>query len=289
MNNELATGSLTPNATGPRTAAGKRRSRRNSTKHGIFAERAFLLEGESAVEFQSLRQDLRDYFNPVGAMEDVYVEKLATLFWRDRRVTYAETAETSKTIELLALRSAQRQAYPPHALQEASISNGLLGKANPLVLENAIELLEALRRDFEKRGFDKEADLSILHKIYGFFVLTEDFPELYISLAVLAGDPAECKKRSVKPEQIRLQAIEAIDDEIKRLSTLKVSIEAVESKLLEYTLGAMVVPPPEIQENLTRYEVHIARQIARHLDQLERLQCRRLGLPQAPTIKVSRG
>jgi hypothetical protein len=289
MNNESATSSLTPNATGPRTAAGKRRSRRNSTKHGIFAEQSFLLGGESAAEFRSLRQDLRDYFNPVGAVEDVHVEKLATLFWRDRRVTYAETAETSKTIESLALRSAQGQAFPPHALKEASVGNGLLGNANSLVLEYALQLLEGLRRDFEKRGFDKEADLAILRKIYGFFVLTEDFPALYISLAVLAGDPAECKKRSVKPEQIRQQTIDAIDDEIKRLSLFKVSIEAIESRLLDYTLGAMVVPPPEIRENLTRYETHIARQIARHLDQLERLQCRRLGLPQPPTIKVSRG
>jgi hypothetical protein len=289
MNNESATSSLTPNATGPRTVAGKRRSRRNSTKHGIFAEQSFLLQGESAAEFQALRQGLRDHYNPVGAMEEMYVEKLATLFWRDRRVTYAETAEISKTTESLALRSVQRQAFPPHALQEAGVSNGLLGKANPLFLENAIQLLEELRPDFEKRGFHREADLATLRRIYGFFVLTADFPALYISLAVLAGDPAECTKRSVTPEQIRQQAIEAIDDEIKRLSTLKGSIEAVECRLRDYTLGAMVVPPPEIQENLTRYETHIARQIARNVDQLERLQCRRLGLPQPPTIKVSRG
>jgi hypothetical protein len=289
MNNESASSSIAPNATGPRTVAGKRRSRRNSTKHGIFAEQSFLLEGESAAEFQSMRQGLRDYFNPVGAMEDVYVEKLATLFWRDRRVTYAETAETSKTIESLALRLTQSQAFPPHALREASVINGLLGKANPLTLENAIQLLEELGRDFKKRGFDREADLEILHRIYGFFMLTEDFPALYISLAVLAGDPAECKKRSFKPDQIQQQTIEAIDDEIKRLSTLKESIEAIESRLLDCTLGAMVVPSPEIQENLIRYETHIARQIARNLDQLERLQCRRLGLPQPPTIKVSRG
>ena len=288
MEKQPTSSSLTPKATGPRTAEGKRRSRKNSTKYGILAEEHFLLECESAVEFQSLRQDLRQYFHPEGSMEDLLVEKLASLYWRDRRATYAETAETSKTTEAMALRFAQRQAFPPHALMEASVSNGLLGNVNPLFLENAIQLLTDLRKEFEKRGFDKKEDLATLHKIYGFFVLTEAFPAVYISQAVLAGDPDECKNRSVRPEQIRQQAIEAIDDEMKRLSKLKDTIEDAESRLLECTLEAIVVPPAEVSEHLMRYETHIARQIARTLEQLERLQCRRRGQPMPPTIKLSR-
>ncbi len=80
MEKQLTSSSVTSKATGPRTAEGKRRSRRNSTKYGILADEHFLLECESAAEFRSLRQDLRQYFRPEGSMEDLLVEKLASLY-----------------------------------------------------------------------------------------------------------------------------------------------------------------------------------------------------------------
>jgi hypothetical protein len=277
----------TSNSSGPKTSTGKRRSRQNSTRHGILAVELFLLDGECPKEYEMLRLGLWQYFLPEGRMEEVLVDKLASLIWRDRRTTYAETAETSKMTEAEFLRFKQQHAFPPHALKGSSVGNGLLGNANSLFLENAIQLLTDLRQGFEKRGFNKEEDLEILRKVYGFFLLTEGFPALYISLAVLAGDPDECNKRSVKPNQIRLQAIKAIADEIKRLSRLMGSIAASESQLLDHTLGAMVIPPPDVREHLMRYETHLSRLLVRVLDQLERLQCHRRGQPGPPTIKVS--
>jgi hypothetical protein len=277
----------TPNSSGPKTTAGKRRSRQNSTRHGILAVELFLLDGECPQEYESLRQGLFQYFLPEGTMEEVLVDKLASLIWRDRRTTYAETAETSKMTEAELLRYKQQQAFPPHAQKIASVSNGLLGNANSHFLENAIQLLTDLRQGFEKRGFNKEEDLEILHKIYGFFVLTEGFPALYISQATLAGDPDDCKNRSVQPNQIRQQVIKAIADEIKRLSRLMGSIDASESQLHDHTLGTMVIPPPDVREHLMRYETHLTRLLVRILDQLERLQCHRRGQPIPPTIKVS--
>ena len=58
--------------TGPRTAMGKERSKRNSLKHGILAE-ATVLDGESPAEFDFLLKGLRDCFHPAGMHEDLLV------------------------------------------------------------------------------------------------------------------------------------------------------------------------------------------------------------------------
>jgi len=93
-----ASSSLARRATGPRTALGKARSRYNAMKHGIFSN-AVLLIGESRHEFDSLLDGLRESFQPEGTLEEVLVEKLATLLWRYRRCIVTETIEIDKTSE----------------------------------------------------------------------------------------------------------------------------------------------------------------------------------------------
>jgi hypothetical protein len=69
---------------GPRTPAGKRRSRTNAVTHGIFSE-VSLSKTESR-KFNYLLRGLRDCFNPVGTFEDLLVEEIAVLVWRYRRL-----------------------------------------------------------------------------------------------------------------------------------------------------------------------------------------------------------
>jgi|SRR6185437_563736 len=66
-------------ATGPPTRQGKERSKYNAIKHGIFSNLPFL-HGESKAQFDSLLNGLREYLKPEGTLEEVLVEKLATLF-----------------------------------------------------------------------------------------------------------------------------------------------------------------------------------------------------------------
>lgn len=80
---------LTRSATGPRTAAGKERSKHNALTHGIFSKVA-VLKDEPRAEFDSLLRGFRDSFQPVGAVEEVLVEQLAVLIWRRRRLLAAE-------------------------------------------------------------------------------------------------------------------------------------------------------------------------------------------------------
>ena len=77
--------------TGPRTLRGKNKVRRNATKHGIFSE-AILKGRESRSEYQALLAGLTENFQPEGTMEELLVQKLCTLLWRQRRLLRAECA-----------------------------------------------------------------------------------------------------------------------------------------------------------------------------------------------------
>lgn len=75
-------------STGPRTAAGKGRSRLNALKHGLRAEQVVVLGGpnpEDPRDFEDLRDGLIDDRKPAGALEELLVERLAVSFWRLRR------------------------------------------------------------------------------------------------------------------------------------------------------------------------------------------------------------
>lgn len=91
---------LAHHTTGPRTSAGKERSKRNALKHGIFSGVA-LLGDEPRAEFDSLLSGLRKDLAPAGSLEGALVEKLAILLWRYRRLLVAE-AENLRRVDLVA-------------------------------------------------------------------------------------------------------------------------------------------------------------------------------------------
>jgi hypothetical protein len=88
---DLTTASDSHNPNGPPTPAGKARSRHNACKHGIFAKVA-LLKSESRSQFDSLLSGLQNDLQPEGTLEQLLVEKLATLLWRYRRLMIAQLA-----------------------------------------------------------------------------------------------------------------------------------------------------------------------------------------------------
>lgn len=83
-------------STGPKTKAGKNRSRRNSTKHGILTSVLLIRDGagaEACSEFDRLFTDLRQAFKPVGGAEKLLVELISICLWRERRALQCEAGE----------------------------------------------------------------------------------------------------------------------------------------------------------------------------------------------------
>jgi hypothetical protein len=75
---------------GPRTPEGKRVSRMNAVKAGLFAKH-LLLPDDDGDEFSRLRVEIHREWEPVGRTETSLVERLVALLWRQRRIYRAES------------------------------------------------------------------------------------------------------------------------------------------------------------------------------------------------------
>lgn len=94
-------------STGPKTLQGKAYSRRNSLKHGFFAKslfNEFMAVFEDPEEFQTLVDQLRQQYEPVGIAEELEVEQIVLCWWRRQRVLRFETAGFLPAWSMLELR-----------------------------------------------------------------------------------------------------------------------------------------------------------------------------------------
>lgn len=78
-------------STGPRSQAGKARSRLNSRRHGLTAK-TLIIVGENAEDFDQLRAELFEEYDPRSALQIELVERLSGILWRLRRVPIFEAA-----------------------------------------------------------------------------------------------------------------------------------------------------------------------------------------------------
>ena len=79
-------------STGPRSSQGKAKASGNATRHGLLS-RKLILPGESQAEFDALLTTLLAEMQPLGTVEHVLVERVATTMWRQRRLVAAESAQ----------------------------------------------------------------------------------------------------------------------------------------------------------------------------------------------------
>jgi hypothetical protein len=77
-------------STGPRTQAGKDRSRRNALRHGLTAE-TVIAEIEDPQDYRCFEAAVTADFSPETAVERQLVLRLASLLWRLRRAAAIET------------------------------------------------------------------------------------------------------------------------------------------------------------------------------------------------------
>ena len=76
-------------STGPRSSAGKQRSSRNATSHGIYC-RDLVLPGESQREFQAYRDAYLLRLNPQDVLELLIVDRIVAAGWKLKRLQAAE-------------------------------------------------------------------------------------------------------------------------------------------------------------------------------------------------------
>lgn len=88
-------------STGPKTATGKKRVSRNATKHGFYSKWLLIQHPdgkESQVEYDAFHADVFKHCQPVGWLEELWVEKIAVLSWRLRRLIRCETGQIDRAL-----------------------------------------------------------------------------------------------------------------------------------------------------------------------------------------------
>src|SRR5262245_45812536 len=78
------------NSTGPRTEAGKRRSRRNALRHGLTAETVIGVH-EDAAAYRALQRAVNADYWPQTNFETELIGRLVSLLWRLRRAVAIES------------------------------------------------------------------------------------------------------------------------------------------------------------------------------------------------------
>lgn len=277
-------------ATGPRTPAGKRRSKYNAVKHGIFT-RAVLEGLESKQEYYRLLQALREDLQPEGTLEDILVEQLATLFWRRRRVLEAEKGAIQENARFILWDKTMEQVEEVVRTDDRLVpwAGGLLRRRlNPCVLEKCIDILQDWRKGFAESGFDSNEDIEVLARVYGFERLElarEGLPCAYRLLAAITKQNGKAEEGAhLSPTQGKEAMLRHIDEEIKRLTQLKTELTEQQGERLQCQAQTQMVP--DSVDRLIRYETMLSREIDKTLSQFERLQRRRHGERDLPPIKI---
>jgi hypothetical protein len=110
-------------STGPRTADGKRRSRRNAVRHGLTAE-TVVVALEDIEDYQAFEAAVSADYDGRTAVERELVLRLASLLWRIRRATAIETDLLAIQAEILSDRRPEYKPgddseQKPHTVQRA--------------------------------------------------------------------------------------------------------------------------------------------------------------------------
>jgi hypothetical protein len=277
---------------GPKTALGKLSSSKNATKHGIFSK-AILIEGESMEDFDKLLKGLRQANEPVGELEALLVERLATITWRQRRLLLAEGGEIQKNKRAFEWDQCPWERESSVKMH-MSYRRGLIQDIKePKVLAKCIELLGELQGSFSKRGFVKFSDTLKLEMIYGkrdrMICSYDDLFEHYEVWSFHFGLPLDLIKREkfVTREECKRLVMQEIDEELSRLNALRKKQTAIADARTKSESLSRSVPENSALDRLLRYETHLSRDFERTLAQLERLQRMRRGQPVPPQINVN--
>ncbi len=245
-------------STGPRTSEGKAVSRYNALKHGILAQAvlpAFLEGGESREEFENLLGSLRADLAPASSVEEMLVEQVAVGYWRLGR----------------ALRSEVATAYD-HRCHESWTGARWSGRWH--------SLRETKSTPPTQEAIEKEEEwLSAMEGHMG-------SPDLLLRLLKAMPHRAPERPWPQEPAQLVAYTRAFVDRRRHELAQAQQELDAREAQEQVHNARAAM---PELDTALlyARYIASIERQIARCLDQLERLQRLRGGDAVPPPLKVN--
>jgi hypothetical protein len=264
--------------------AGRRAVSQNATKHAITSNSP-VAGGEDQAQWESFRDDFAAYYTPVGAPEEVLVNKLALANWVQFRITRAEVDSINRERRAMEARAESYPTEPVETFKEKMLKDG------DCDIESAVDLLDRLTlldasTDVGGSGYDAGALV---------FYSTPDktYDELSTEKEIDAWGPTAgilrdwISKFSAAHDRTFAQGVEtAVRTGRGILAAQKLRAENV-GKYRALRAKLTVLPPPVEMDKFVKYDAHQERKIARTLGQLEILQRSRSGQDIPPPIRVA--
>jgi len=274
---------------GPRTLQGKQRSSRNAIKRGFFAKAA-LIRDESKTELKNLSKSVYKASQPVGALEELEVDRIVGIIWCERRTLRAQAGEIEFQREY-----GERPSQPIKVdFGDLMCSpGGLMGPGmDDQNTKGAVALLQTLKKGIEANGFDVKNDNFILAELYGSRHQQQgwdrDLRPYYCGLAATASLPEDVRKRQglSTPAECQGQFLKILIDLERKLTRENDKSNAVDFRRMELESLRRGVPDSPRLDSILRSHTTLERSLDKALSRLERLQAKRLGQPVLPPIKL---
>jgi len=308
-------------SSGPKTARGKRTVARNAIKHGFLAQEVVITAGdgkENLEEFHAMVERLWEYYEPVGVVEEILVQRIATCWWRLARAIRAENGEIRQRLDTLEVDRALRNSdegnldlallqlkncgnlYSPENQADEKVSSrdrlsalhgiqgGVRGHRSGLAYLSA--LLRKAKSEITSEGYISE-------RIRGEIFLAFFLWDCLFALTCLHAGPPEAKMEDRPSEKVvdkqtdekRADLVAFIDNQMERISKFEDYALEREKLAVDAEARSFSLPPADATDKLLRYEAHLDRQLYRAMEQLERLQRQRRGENVLPPLNINLG
>lgn len=276
-------------STGPRSQRGKAYSRQNALKHGLFATNLFsdfLPKTENPQEFKALLDQLWDDYQPVGAAEELEVERIGVCWWRLKRAWRYESAEIDFASSEVAVRA-----------EEVDVRQFMRPELRSLLL-----LLESAGKEIKEIDGTRTISQELKEKL---FAAHPRFREMWPNIQRIATQTAEEISAANEGVSLRLfkkRLSHAPDrqadlEKLIALTTTKLAVRTIESdakqrfeSVLSSVWDQVAIPKSDALDKILRYGGAIERELGRASDRLERLQRRRKGelIPPPLSVRLTR-
>jgi hypothetical protein len=131
-------------STGPRTDAGKQRSKLNALRHGLTGQ-TIVLPSEDHSAYQRLSQSFLDECQPKGAIETQLVQSLIDSSWRMNRAAAVETNLLS-----LGITEMEDRIHANHPEAEAALAMAMAFREHTRAFAQISIYGQRLARQFER-------------------------------------------------------------------------------------------------------------------------------------------
>lgn len=263
-------------STGPVTSKGKLTVAKNAIKHGLLSS-VIVIDtdemNEKWEDFEQLKQTLIKDLEPVGELENIMVDRIATTYWRMKRAIVAENGEIRKKSDNIFWKSFTKIAAEAERYKEFSVGYHFRDKLlNSVYCKYAKDKIEFYKEEVNRQGylsevfFDEYVEVRSLLKDKDGFSLTLFFNKIAKG-ELPEQEIAKGKKGLLFLLDKDLDSIKSIGEVAKELEDMKLEANTMSSH----------VPDTESLDKLTRYETTLENQLYKAINQLLKLQTLRKG------------